>query len=89
MLKEGGRVIPQFLELSIVPVEAPKMHDEIDLWKRDLYGLDFSPIRSFAVNNYYNFKCDPQNFLSDPNRWAAFPLRKRKVPTSKVRLPLK
>ena len=66
MLKEGGRVIPQFLELSSVPVEAPKMQDEIDLWKQDLYGLDFSPVRPFAVNNYYNFKCDPQSFLGEP-----------------------
>ena len=41
MLKEGGRVIPQSLELSIVPVEAPKMHDEIDLWKRDSVWIGF------------------------------------------------
>lgn len=73
MLKEDGRVIPRSLELSIVPVEAPKMHDEIDIWKRDLYGLDFSPIRSFAVNNYYNFKCDPQDFLSEPKRLGGIP----------------
>ena len=74
MLREGGRVIPQSLELSIVPVEVPKMHDEIDLWKPDLYGLDFSPIRPFAINNYYNFKCDPQNFLSDPKPLGRIPL---------------
>jgi len=74
MLKEGGRVVPQSLELSIVPVEAPKMHCKIDIWKRGLYGLDFSPVRSFAVNNYYNFKCDPQNFLSDPKPLGRIPL---------------
>jgi protein arginine N-methyltransferase 1 len=66
MLKEGGRVIPQSLQLSIVPVEARAMYRKMDLWKRDLWGLDFSPVRSFAVNNYYNFHCDPQCFLSDP-----------------------
>ena len=35
--------------------------------------MDFSPIRPFAVNNYYNFKCDPQNFLSDPKPLGSIP----------------
>jgi len=66
MLKEGGRVIPESVELSIVPVEAPAKFRRVDFWKTDLYGLDFSPVRPFAFNNYYNFNCAPDNFLSDP-----------------------
>jgi len=73
MLKEGGRVIPQSLELFVVPVEVPKMQGGIDIWKQDLYGFDFSAIRPFAVNNFHNFKCDPQNFLSEPKPLGSIP----------------
>ncbi len=66
MLKEGGRLVPQTIELYVVPVEAPAEQRRIDLWKQGLWGFDFSSIRPFAVNNYYNFTCDPKSLLSAP-----------------------
>jgi protein arginine N-methyltransferase 1 len=71
MLKEGGRIIPKSLTLSVVPVEVPKLNDELGIWKPDLYGFDFSPIQPFAVNNFYNFKCEQENFLSGPQPLGA------------------
>ncbi|MGA2606148.1 MAG: 50S ribosomal protein L11 methyltransferase [Terriglobia bacterium] len=73
-LRKGGSIIPHSLQLFIAPVEVADPYHRIDLWKRDLYGLDFSPIRSFAVNNYYAARFDPQSFLSDPAPLVRIPL---------------
>lgn len=73
-LRKGGSVIPQSLELFVAPVEAPEMYQGIEVWNRELYGLDFSPIRSFAVNNHYRVKLQPQTFLSEPASLARISL---------------
>jgi protein arginine N-methyltransferase 1 len=51
-LKPGGAIIPSAVELYVAPVETAKVHRQIkDLWSRNLYGLDYTPIRSLALNH--------------------------------------
>jgi protein arginine N-methyltransferase 1 len=73
-LKEGGRIIPRCLELFTAPVETPEKYGQIERWKRDLCGFDFSPIRDFAVNNRYKGNFTPQNLLSGPISLVRIPL---------------
>jgi protein arginine N-methyltransferase 1 len=54
------------MELSIVPVECPGIYREVDFWERRLYGLDFSPVRSFAANSCFMTEFDSSAFLSAP-----------------------
>jgi hypothetical protein len=55
------------LELFIVPVELPGFYEHmIDFWAKDRYGIDFSPARRFAVNNFHPIKLDDSRFLSNP-----------------------
>ncbi len=65
-LKENGAIIPQSVELFIAPVELPESYQTINTWTGDLYGMDFSPIRPFAVNNLYPVILQPKVFLAEP-----------------------
>jgi SAM-dependent methyltransferase len=57
-LKPGGRLVPSWLELYLVPVESETIwKDYIGLWNGDYYGFDFSPIRSSAVSKRYLIDC--------------------------------
>lgn len=74
-LKTGGTLIPQSLELFMVPVELPGFYQHmVDFWASGRYELDFSPIRRFAANNFHPLKLDEQTFLSHPLSLARIPL---------------
>jgi hypothetical protein len=74
LLKEHGRIIPQSIELFVAPVEAPEAYGVVDIWRTDLHGFDFSPIRSYAASNHYPVKLDSRTLLSDPISLARVPL---------------
>lgn len=75
-LKTSGTLIPQTLELFMVPVELPGFYEHmIDFWARDRYGINFSAARRFAVNNFHPVKLDESTFLSNP------------LPLAKITLP--
>lgn len=66
-LKDGGAIIPRSIELFVVPVELPEIYErEVEFWARDLYGLDLSPIRPFAVNNLSRADLSAEACLGDP-----------------------
>lgn len=65
-LKKYGIVVPRSIELFVAPVTAPKAYGVVDIWKTDLYGFDFSPIRPYAFGNHYSAKLDAEALLSDP-----------------------
>ena len=50
-LAEEGRIIPQSIEMVLVPTENPAYHEDVNIWNQELYSLDFSPAHSLAVNN--------------------------------------
>ena len=74
-LKANGTIIPQALELFVVPVEVPGFYTHmIDFWASGRYDIDFSPARRFAVNNFHPIKLDEGTFLGTPLRLARITL---------------
>lgn len=66
-LKPSGALIPRVLELFLVPVEVPGFYEHmIDFWTSDQFGVDFSPMRQLAMNNFHPIKLHPEAFLCDP-----------------------
>lgn len=66
-LKEDGRLIPQRVELFLVPVELPQFYEHvIDFWVTSCQELDFSPVRQLTVNNFHPLKLHEGTFLSPP-----------------------
>lgn len=68
-LKPGGRLLPDFAELLLTPVEAPELHERhVAAWSGPASGLDLSAARRFAAND-----------IVWPSR-AEFPLRALAAP---------
>jgi protein arginine N-methyltransferase 1 len=72
LLRPGATIIPQRVELFVVPVELPIVFDRhISWWKRKPYGFDFSPLATFASNVIYVSNVETGAFLSAPARIIA------------------
>jgi len=57
-LKPGGMLVPEWLELCLVPVEAEAIWEKnVGLWSRKDYDLDLSPVRDYAVSQRYVTDC--------------------------------
>ncbi len=58
--------------MYLVPVESQAIWDEYaGFWGRDCYGVDFSPVRDYAVAQRYVLDCsDKANRLADSARAA-------------------
>lgn len=68
-LKPGGKLVPAWIELYLVPVEAEIIWKEnIGLWNTDYYGVDFLPVRNHAVSQRYVTDCTNKiNQLAAPS----------------------
>jgi protein arginine N-methyltransferase 1 len=67
LLRAHGAIIPRAVELFVVPVELPDAYQQkVEFWTGDLYGIDFSALRPFAVNHLYPVTLDERAFLSEP-----------------------
>ncbi len=67
LLRPGAAIIPQRIELAIVPVEAPSVFDRhIGFWRRERFGIDVSPLAVFASNAVYVADVEPTSFLAPP-----------------------
>jgi predicted RNA methylase len=63
-LKPGGRIIPESVDLFVAPVEFNDGRN-LDVWSKDRYGLDLSPMRRYAANtNHNNINLQPQSLLA-------------------------
>ena len=62
-LKDGGRVIPQEVELFMAPVRYDPGRDRTSAWVEDFYGLDFSSVRDIAVNQAFPIRFDHADLL--------------------------
>jgi hypothetical protein len=57
-LKPGGKVVPAWLDLYLVPVEWRSLwQDHIELWSRDYYGFDLSSVMALSVAQKYVEDC--------------------------------
>ena len=66
-LKKGGRLIPEVLELSIVPVSHAKGYRErIEFWSKRRYGMSFDHFRSVAVRHAHETFLEKANLLASP-----------------------
>ncbi len=52
-LKPNGTIIPQLVEQWASPVTSPRLWQEINVWDRIGYALDFSAAREVTLNNMY------------------------------------
>ena len=62
-LKDGGRVIPQEVELFMAPVRYDPDRDRTSAWVENCHGLDFSSVRDIAVNQVFPIRLDPTDLL--------------------------
>ncbi len=83
-VKPGGVLIPGNVAQFVTPVIAPRLRDELTVWDRVGYGLDFAPARVMSLNNVYIRTLKPAELLdkgksavrwdfadfSQPNRMA-------------------
>ena len=69
LLRPGAVIIPQTVELFVVPVELPAVFDRhISWWQQRPYGFDFSPVAMFASNSIYVTNVASDAFLSPSAR---------------------
>jgi predicted RNA methylase len=67
LLRPGAAIIPQRIELTIVPVEMPEVFDRyVGFWRKEQFGFDLSPLAIFASNVMYVADVDSANFLAPP-----------------------
>jgi hypothetical protein len=66
LLKPGGVTIPSHIELWVVPVEAPELRSQVDLWDTRPTGFDCSPARRIALNTDYRIYLQPAQLLAQP-----------------------
>jgi hypothetical protein len=69
LLRPGASIIPQRVELFVVPVELPVIFERhISCWQRSPYGFDLSPVATFASNAIYVANIESSAFLASPAR---------------------
>ena len=67
LLRPGAAIIPQRIDLAIVPVELPEVFDRsIGFWRKEQFGLDLSPLAVFASNVMYVADAGGAAFLATP-----------------------
>jgi SAM-dependent methyltransferase len=67
LLRPGAAIIPQRIELAVVPVEAPAVFERhVSFWRKEQFGLDLSPLAVFASNAMYVANVDAAAFLASP-----------------------
>jgi SAM-dependent methyltransferase len=74
-LKEGGRMIPEGLNLWVAPAESKKIGRQLSFWK-DIYGIDFSPAVSEMAGRLLAEDVSAGELLSLPLLYAAIDLYK-------------
>ncbi len=65
---ETTKIIPENLQLYLVPVEHTQFYKRVEFWQNEIYGLDYSLLAEFAANNIYmRIPVNPIQFLAKPS----------------------
>jgi precorrin-6B methylase 2 len=65
-LKPGGRLIPQSVQLELVPVSADRAYRELEFPAAPTYRIDFGPVRPWGFNQVAAARFQPRSFLAAP-----------------------
>ena len=66
-LKPGGTLIPCGIQLMVVPVEEPDRYGHtIDVWHRQVHGVDLSAMKRLAVHRPTAARIDRSHLLAAP-----------------------
>jgi type I protein arginine methyltransferase len=80
-LVPGGVLIPCRIQLMVAPVEAPEIYQKrIDVWNTHVRGMDVSPLRALAVNEFGPARVDPSQLLTEPTAFATIDLMRVSEP---------
>ena len=83
LLKPGGILLPETLDLYVVPVQCTPAYREIANWQTPVAGINFSACQVLAYNAVYQIHNEPLNVLSTPCEIAQLDLYNvAKLPTS-------
>jgi predicted RNA methylase len=68
-LKPGGILIPEWVDLYVVPVEAPEIwNEQVGLWTESIQGVDYSPVLADATSRRRIVPCIGRaGSLADPS----------------------
>ena len=66
LLAPGGQIVPQTVELMVVPTESQEAFEFLDVWQEPLFALDYSPVGEVISNNLVWDSLSPKLFLSQP-----------------------
>ena len=66
-LKPGGRLIPTSTQLLVAPVEASDLYERtVDVWRRQVHGVDLSVLKILAVNQHHPARFQPDQLMAPP-----------------------
>lgn len=83
LLKPGGKLLPETLDLYVAPVQCTSAYRDIANWQKPVAGINFSPCQTLAYNAVYQIHNEPLNFLSAPHEIANLDLYSvAKLPSS-------
>jgi protein arginine N-methyltransferase 1 len=74
LLKPGGRIIPEWVQMVVAPVEMPAAWQWIAPWDGEVGGIDLRPLRDYATNNVYKVVVPAEALLTEPAVAAEFRL---------------
>lgn len=75
LLRPGGTIIPRSVELLATPLESAQAYQAVEFWA-ELYGIDFSPLRPYAVNIFHDRRLSSESLLTEPVRVGAIDLHR-------------
>jgi len=65
-LKEGGRIVPEEVELLLAPVEATDEYRALTFPDRDQWAIDFTPVQRLSLSEPTSARIAPSSLLADP-----------------------
>ncbi len=74
LLRPGGKLLPETLELHIAPVQCTSAYREIANWQTVIEGIDFSSCQDLAYNAVYQIHNEPVHCLAGAKKIAALDL---------------
>jgi hypothetical protein len=67
LARPGAAIIPQRVDLYLVPVEAPSVYERhVSWWTKEQFGFDLSPLAVFASNVMFVANVERSSFLASP-----------------------